>query len=358
MRNCARKRPKPLYEIKSFTIIGFFTMHINSNLPKKILAWYDNNNRSLPWRVGKNSIKKLYYRLLSEFMLQQTQVKTVVPYFKKFIKKFPTISSLSKSNEREVLKLWEGLGYYRRARNLLASAKILVNEHGSKLPKKIENIKKLPGVGEYTANALVGLVHDQPTIAVDGNVKRVFARNLNKLEHKINYEKFIFINRKKLFNTNRNSDFVEALMEFGALVCKPKDPVCNNCCLNKTCKYFKSSKKIKTTNKRIIKNKNYDIFCYLNKNKQIALTKNNRISFLKNFYLPTVKETDKLSNNKNWKFLKNYRNSISNLKLNINLYYKFSNKIPATYNWHSLKKNKEFIPTFTKKIFQQVSTLF
>ena len=155
-------------------------MHLNTNLTKKILSWYDNNKRSLPWRVGKSSSKKLYYRLLSEFMLQQTQVKTVIPYFKNFTKKFKTLKSLSKSKELEILKLWEGLGYYRRAKNLLASAKILVKEHNSKLPKTLEEVKKLPGVGEYTANALLGLVYNQPRIAIDGNVKRIFARNLNK----------------------------------------------------------------------------------------------------------------------------------------------------------------------------------
>ena len=108
----------------------------------------------------------------------------------------------------------------------------------------------------------------------------------------------------------------------------------------------------------MVKIKNYNIFCYINKKKQIALTKENQISFLKNFNLPTIKEANTLSSDHNWKFLKNYKNSISNLNLNINLYYKFSDKIPSTYNWFSLKKNKEFIPSFTKKIFRQVSTLF
>ena len=312
----------------------------------------------MPWRVSKSSKKKLYYRLLSEFMLQQTQVKTVIPYFNKFIKKYKTLKSLSKSNEREILKLWEGLGYYRRARHLLASAKKLVKEHKSNLPRTIEEVKQLPGVGDYTANALLGFVHDQPTIAIDGNVKRVLARNLNKEEKKINFQKFVTINRKKIFNTNRNSDFVEALMEFGALICKPKEPKCAICCLKKSCKYFKSSNKVKTNNKKMIKNKNYDIFCYINKNKQIALTKKKQVSFLKNFNLPKIKVANSFSENKNWNFLKKYKNSISNLKLNINLYYKFSNKKPTNYDWYSLEQNKEFIPSFTKKIFRQVSTLF
>ena len=327
-------------------------------LSKKILAWYDNSKRNLPWRVSKNSQKQLYYRLLSEFMLQQTQVKTVIPYFKKFTIKYKTLESLSKANNTQILKMWEGLGYYRRARNLLASAKLLVKEHNSKLPNTVKEIKKLPGVGEYTANALMGFIHNYPTIALDGNVKRVFTRYLNKKESNINFEKLIDSNKKNLFITNRNSDFVEALMEFGALICKPKDPKCSQCCLNKSCRYLKSSNKIETNKSKKKKVMNYNIFCYVSKKKQIALTKDNEIKFLKNFNLPLIKEMKDNSVNKDWKFLKNYKNSISNLSLNINLYYKFSNKIPKSYNWYSLNKNKEFIPNFTKRIFNQVSTLF
>ncbi len=291
-------------------------------------------------------------------MLQQTQVKTVIPYFNKFTKKYKNLKSLSKCSEKEILKLWEGLGYYRRARNLLATSKVLVKKYKSKLPRAIDEIKQLPGIGEYTANSLSGLVHNQPTIAIDGNVKRVFVRNLNKNIEEVDFKKLISLNKKKLFKTKRNSDFVEALMEFGALICKPKDPNCSICCLKKSCNYFKSSRKINITNKKMIKNKNYNVFCYLNKNKQIALTKTNKISFLKNFCLPSIREENNICKNRDWKFLKNYKNSISNLKLNINLYYKFSNKIPSTHDWYSLKNNKEFIPSFTKKIFRQVSTLF
>ena len=333
-------------------------MHLNPTLSKKILAWYDNSKRNLPWRVSKNSPKKLYYRLLSEFMLQQTQVKTVIPYFNKFIKKHKTLESLSKINENQILKLWEGLGYYRRARNLLATAKLLLKKYNSKLPDTLKEIKKLPGVGDYTANALLGLIYNKPTIAIDGNVKRVFARYLNKRESKINFEKLISLNKKKLFITNRNSDFIEALMEFGALICKPKDPKCSQCCLNKSCRYLKSSKKIKIFKRKKTKIMNYNIFCYVNKKKQIALTKENEISFLKDFNLPLMKKMKNNSIKEDWKFLKNYKNSISNLNLNINLYYKFSNKIPKSYNWFYINNNKELIPSFTKKIFNQVLTLF
>ena len=333
-------------------------MHLDPTLSKKILAWYDNSKRNLPWRVGKKSPKSLYYRLLSEFMLQQTQVKTVIPYFNNFVKKYRSMESFSKIDEKKILKLWEGLGYYRRARNLLACSKILVKKYKSKLPNSLSEVKKLPGVGDYTANALLGFIYNQPTIAIDGNVKRVFSRYLNKDDSKINFEKLILINKKSLFSTNRNSDFVEALMEFGAVICRPKDPKCSQCCLNKSCRYLKSSKKIKTNKRKKTKIVDYDIFCYLNKKKQIALTKENEISFLKNFNLPLIKKMKNNSENVNWRFLKNYKNSISNLNLNINLYYKFSNKIPKSYNWYSLNNNKELIPSFTKKIFNQVSTLF
>ena len=291
-------------------------------------------------------------------MLQQTQVKTVIPYFKVFLDNFPTLKSLSLSNETKVLKLWEGLGYYRRARNLLSTSKILVNEHNSKLPKNLLEIKKLPGVGDYTANALLAFIHDHPTIAIDGNVKRVFSRILNKNENKIDFKRLIETNKKNLFKIKRNSDFVEALMEFGALICKPKEPKCLNCTIKNICKYFKSVKKFKQTKKLKVKVKNYSVFCYIDKKKnKIALTKKHNLGFLNNFYLPSMKESHYNKKIKNWNFHSNFKNSISNKKLNINLYYKFSLKTPSHYQWLSLKRNNEFIPSFTKKIFKQISKI-
>ncbi len=291
-------------------------------------------------------------------MLQQTQVKTVIPYFLKFIKTFNNLSSLSKSNEKKILKLWEGLGYYRRARNLLTSSKILVRKYNSKLPKDIDEIKSLPGIGDYTANVLTALIHNTPTLALDGNVKRVITRIINKDEKKIDFKEFIIINKKNIFNTNRNSDLAEAMMEFGALVCKPKDPNCEICPINKECMFNNSKKKIINLKKKLIK-KNLNIFCYLSKNGKIALTKKNNLGFLNEFNLPKIENcTNNNMSLKKWKLLAKYQNSISNKKLNINLYYKFSKDIPNDYNWYSIKNNKEFIPSFTKKIFEQVSTLF
>ena len=303
--------------------------------------------RTLPWRISQKSRKKQYYRILSEFMLQQTQVKTVIPYFNNFVKKIPSLRALSNSNEKTVLKLWEGLGYYTRAKNLYKTSKILIKKYNGKIPKSFEKLKELPGIGDYTANVLLALIYNQPRVALDGNVKRVLSRLDN-----INTEETV-----NLFRTKRNGDFAEALMEFGALICKSKDPRCHECKIKKMCAYYVSESKIRFGKKIKIQSKSYDIFCYLKKNKrQIALTKNNDLGFLKKFNLPKIKEISK--KNKNWKFLCSYKNSISNKKLHINLYYKFTSKIPSEYNWYSLNKNNEFIPSFTKKIFKQISHLY
>tara|TARA_B100001559_G_scaffold291663_1_gene271550 strand:+ start:1923 stop:2921 length:999 start_codon:yes stop_codon:yes gene_type:complete len=332
-------------------------MHINFNLTKKILAWYDNNKRILPWRVGKNSPNLLYYRVLSEFMLQQTQVKTVIPYFEKFTKKFCNLEALSKANENKILKLWEGLGYYRRARNLLVTSKILIKKYNSKLPQEIDEIKTLPGIGDYTSNVLAALIYNKPTLALDGNVKRVISRILNMEVNKIDFKEFKKINRKNLFNTNRNSDLVEAMMEFGALVCNSKIPKCGICPMQRNCKFYKSKNKIKQIKKDVV-NENVNIFCYLSKKGEIALTKKNNLGFLNKFNLPKIESIKNNKSFKNWKLLSKYKNYISNKKLNINLYYQFSKNIPNNYSWYSIKNNNEFMPTFTKKILKHVSVLF
>ena len=333
-----------------------------SLLPKKILYWYDNNKRILPWRIKTPKNKKEYYVLVSEFMLQQTQVKTVIPYFTKFVKKIPNLKSLSTSNEKKVLKLWEGLGYYRRARNLHKTAKILIKNYNGKLPKKFAEIIKLPGVGEYTANSLSALAHNKACIPVDGNVKRVFSRLFLIYESNKNFHKEVKKITNKLPNTNRNADLAEALMEFGATVCKPKNPLCGICNLKNYCKFYNKKIYISAKKKYYFKEKKFNIYCYLNKkNKKIALTKNKNLSFLANFKMPEAQMV--ISNNnlkiKGWNYLCNYKNNISNIKMNINLFYKFTKNKPKKFTWYSINRsNVEFIPSFTKKIFKKVKKLY
>ena len=335
-------------------------MHKNNiNLSKKILSWYDNNKRILPWRISQKSQRSQYYRILSEFMLQQTQVKTVIPYFKNFVKKIPNLKTLSNTNVRKILKMWEGLGYYRRVKNLHKTVKILAKNYKGKLPNKFDEIKKLPGIGEYTANALLALVYNQPRIPFDGNTKRVFSRlfntNLEKNEKRIKR----IINKQ--FYTNRNADLAEALMEFGAVICRPINPLCNICNLKTNCYFFKNKTSVVTNKKRQEKEKKYNVYCYLKKKKkEIALTKNKNFGFLSNFNIPETKVVK--SNNKQndgWIYLCNYKNNISNIKMNINLFYKFIKNKPEKYTWYSIDRpNSEFIPSFTKKIFKKIDKIY
>ena len=337
-------------------------MDFTSILPKKILYWYDNNKRILPWRINIPKKKNEYHILVSEFMLQQTQVKTAIPYFAKFIKKIPNLKTLSTSSEKKVLKLWEGLGYYNRARNLLKTAKILVEKHKGKLPKKFEEIIKLPGIGEYTANSLSALVHNKACIPIDGNVKRVFSRLFLIYESDKNFYKKITKITSRLPNTSRNGDLAEALMEFGAIVCKPINPLCNICNLRNYCKFFKDKIYTLRKRKKYFEEKKFNIFCYLNKkNKKIALSNNKNLSFLNNFKMPKVQMAVSKNNfkTKRWKYLCSYKNSISNVKMNINLFYKFTENKPKNFNWYYIdRQNIEFIPSFTKRIFEKVKKLY
>ena len=292
-------------------------------------------------------------------MLQQTQVKTVIPYFKNFVKKLPNLKALSTSNEKKVLKLWEGLGYYRRVKNLHKTSKILIKKYKGILPKKFEEIKKLPGIGEYTANALLALIYNEPRIPFDGNIKRVFSRLFNTNLEKNEKKTKKIINEQ--FYTSRNGDLAEALMEHGALICKPNNPLCNICNLKTNCYFFRNKSSILINKKSQEKEKKYNIYCYLKKKKkQIALTKNKDYGFLNNFNIPEIKaEKSNIKKNNGWIYLCNYKNNISNIKMDINLFYKFARNKPKKYKWHSIDRpNNEFIPSFTKKIFRKIAEVY
>ena len=199
------------------------------NIPKKILHWYDNNKRPLPWRRNNTKKQHEYFTLVSEFMLQQTQVKTVIPFFNRFIKKFPNLKSLAIADENRVLKYWEGLGYYSRAKNLKKTATILIKEYRGNLPKDLEKLKALPGIGEYTSRSILSIAHNKPYIPLDGNVERILKR-VFLLKNKAQISKENLIEKKSFFlNSKRSSDYAQAIMEIGALICRPSLPICNSC---------------------------------------------------------------------------------------------------------------------------------
>ena len=321
-------------------------------ITKKILYWYDNNKRTLPWR-NKNSIKqKEYFILVSEFMLQQTQVKTVVPYFNNFIKNIPNIQSLKKISEIKLLKCWQGLGYYSRAKNLKKSAKMIIDNYNGRLPDNFEELKKLPGVGDYTASAISAIVFNKPIIPLDGNIERVLKRILNlRTEEEI--KKKNLHKKKKIFGqTSRSNDYVQALMEIGAQICKPKNPYCAKCPITKNCLSFKRKDfEIKKKEKKII-NKFYLATLYRNDN-QLLLIKNDRFKFLKNLLIFPMKEitqSDSLLRS-----TKKLNIKMSNMNMSISIDFSNTKNKPKNGLWIEKTKLANYmIPTFTKKIFFSV----
>ena len=206
------------------------------HLPVKLLAWYDQNARILPWRAISPARMDPYKVWLSEIMLQQTTVTAVKDYFLKFTRLWPTVESLAAAPLDDVLKAWAGLGYYARARNLHKCAKTVVAEFGSMFPDDVEQLLKLPGIGPYTAGAISAIAFDKPFAAVDGNVERVISR-LDAIETPLPESKpQIKTRAQSLMSNHRAGDFVQALMDLGATICTPKSPNCLICPWMEDCK--------------------------------------------------------------------------------------------------------------------------
>jgi A/G-specific adenine glycosylase len=194
-----------------------------------LLAWYDRHRRTLPWRAPAGRRPDPYRVWLSEIMLQQTTVGAAGPYFLRFLERFPDIAALAAAPLDEVLKLWAGLGYYARARNLHACAQVIVTEHGGHFPDTEAALRTLPGIGPYTAGAIAAIAFDRPAAAVDGNVERVITR-LDAVEAPLPGAKPAIRARvEKLVPTRRAGDFAQALMDLGAMICTPKRPACALC---------------------------------------------------------------------------------------------------------------------------------
>lgn len=199
----------------------------------QLLDWYDKNARELPWRSDTNP----YRTWVSEIMLQQTQVETVIPYFERFIRRFPDLKSLASASQAEVLQEWEGLGYYTRARNLHKCAQLLCSEFNCQLPADLEALRKLPGIGRYTAGAIASIAFGLPAPALDANIRRVLARLLELREPAGSRtgEKTLWEAAERFLPSTRFGDYNQALMELGALVCKPSAPACGDCPLRGQC---------------------------------------------------------------------------------------------------------------------------
>lgn len=260
-------------------------------IQEKLLNWYQLNHRPLPFRESTDP-----YRIwISEVMLQQTQVSTVIPYYNQFIEKFPTVLDLSRAEEEDVYKLWAGLGYYSRAKNLLKCAKEIVEVHGGEFPKDYKKALKLPGIGPYTAGAVLSIAYNLKHPAVDGNVMRVISRIYNiKEDITLPKTKKIFEEKVQSILPDDARHFNQAIMELGALVCTPQKPKCEVCPVKDDCKAnllgIQDQLPVKTKKP---KNKNtYMGVGILNKDQKILLVKYHKGLLSGLWGLPAVEGSD------------------------------------------------------------------
>lgn len=200
----------------------------------QLLSWFDTNGRkNLPWQNPRIP----YHVWISEVMLQQTQVKTVIPYFTRFIKRFPSINALAKASEDEVLVHWAGLGYYSRGRNLQKTAQIIMHEMDGAMPSDFETLIRLPGIGASTAAAIISLAFNQPAAILDGNVKRILSRYFligGNPQHTAT-QNILKQHAKNCLPEKQAADYTQAIMDLGALICTPKKPKCNECPMQNQC---------------------------------------------------------------------------------------------------------------------------
>ena len=240
---------------------------------QNLLKWFSQNHRPMPWKGEKNP----YYIWLSEIILQQTRVEQGLPYFIKFKEHYPTVTNLANAPEDEVMKLWEGLGYYSRARNLHFTAKYISKELNGIFPKTHDNILKLKGVGTYTAAAIASFAYDLPHAVVDGNVYRVLSRYFG-IETPIDStsgKKIFSALANDLLPNDKAADFNQAIMDFGATHCTPKKPNCTNCLLKNSCVGFNMQKNdiLPIKSKKIKKRERFFNYLLINYDKYVFLQK-------------------------------------------------------------------------------------
>lgn len=249
-------------------------------LRQRLLDWYDHNARALPWRVrpaerAKGMRPDPYRVWLSEVMLQQTTVPHATPYFLAFLRRWPTVHALAAADDAEVMAAWAGLGYYARARNLIACARAVARDHNGVFPDTEDALRALPGLGAYTAAAVAAIAFDRPSVVVDGNVERVVAR-LFAVEAPLPTAKPELRSRAaELSDTKRPGDWAQAMMDLGAMVCRPKAPVCDRCPVADACEALRrgESEAFPTRLAREAKPRRYGVAYVLERGSEVALVR-------------------------------------------------------------------------------------
>ena len=265
---------------------------------KQLLKWAKTTDRPMPWKGEKNP----YLIWLSEIILQQTRVEQGLPYFLKFKEKYPTVTDLANAEEDEIMKLWEGLGYYSRARNLHFSAKYITAELDGIFPKKHTEILKLKGVGTYTAAAISSFAYDLPHAVLDGNVFRVLSRYFGietPMDTSEGKKQFTHLANELLLK-KKPAIYNQAIMDFGAIQCTPKSPDCKHCFLKKKCQALQENKisKLPVKSKKIKKKTRYFNYLVLNFGKNTWVQKRTKKDIWQNLYEFPLLETDKIISQK------------------------------------------------------------
>ena len=326
------------------------------NASAALLEWYDIHGRDLPWRYKNGDTPDPYTVWLSEIMLQQTTVTAVKPYHAKFLALWPTLKSLAGGEQDAVMNAWAGLGYYSRARNLHKCAQTIMQNHGGQFPQSLKELKSLPGIGDYTAAAIMTIVHGQPETVVDGNIERVMSRffaiqtPLPKSKPEIKGATSQFFKK----HTPRPGDLAQAMMDLGSMICTPASPKCKKCPLMDHCAAYKQGVQLKLPKK--IKKKPKPkrvgaVYCVLNEKDEVLLQKRPETGLLANMIgLPTSEwlENDEGVNAPDELKHLSYHAHNSTIKhvfthFHLTLYPKSVTvkstefKLPRTYHWHPIK---------------------
>ena len=344
---------------------------------ENLISWYKKNKRKLPWRKNVNDENYPYKVMISEFMLQQTGISTVIPYFENFVNKWPTIECLASAREEDILLAWQGLGYYRRARNLLKCAKKICNQYDAKVPTSLEELQSLPGIGVYASGAIRSIAFNKKAVAIDGNVKRVLARYYGFSGRLDQNEKLINEKASECCPHKSNRQYTQAVMEHGALVCTPKLTKCYLCVLSSKCYSYKNKivdripePKLKMKKKKL----NCISFLSLKGDREVLLRKRPKNVILGNQWeLPSTnwsKTKHKFDKNlcpipsKHWNKLDiNFTHKFSHIDLRCSVYFSDddSNKrlsSKSAYKWIDLRDISNYpVTTMSLKTLNELNLI-
>ena len=333
-----------------------------------LLSWYKKNKRKLPWRkLEFNNLPNPYYTLVSEFMLQQTTVPTVINRFETFISNWPTIEDLSKISEKKILTFWSGLGYYSRAINLLKTAKIIQKDFQGTVPKKYDELISLPGIGDYTAKAILGIAYNKPVMPLDSNIERIISRIYAFKLPIIQIKDKLRLKSEKFISKNSSTNLIQAFMDYGSIICTPRNPNCDNCKIQLQC--LASKKKLQTQipvklNTQPKKKKKYTrAYIFLNEKNEILVRRRSSKGMLPSMlevpndewqFIKKKLVHDKLVKNfkRNFKFNGEVEYSFSHFKLQTKVYFQIIEKsnFPKSQWIKKEKIEKSGLPTVMKKI--------